>query len=87
MTVLVSIGLVVIDVVTPTAFPWAVFHVVGMAAGVWLHWFLAVRRASDNYHRSGFGVGLGRVALDEHADGGLEGPPAALVVTDHAGGI
>jgi len=48
ITVVVCIGLVLLNVFVASEFPWAVFPVLGMAIGVGVHWYFGVRHGDEN---------------------------------------
>ena len=47
ITLLVAIGLVVLNVTVATGFPWSAFAVGGMAIGVFMHWYFGYVRGDE----------------------------------------
>lgn len=47
ITLLVSIGLVVLNITVASEFPWAIFPVVGMGIGLFAHWYFGMQRAEE----------------------------------------
>lgn len=43
VTVVVSLGLIALNVFVASEFPWAIFPVVGMGIGVFVHWYFGVK--------------------------------------------
>jgi hypothetical protein len=51
VTVLVTLVLVAVNVFVVPAFPWSVFPALGMAIGVWFHWYFGVRHGDQVVNR------------------------------------
>jgi hypothetical protein len=47
VTVLVLATLILINVTVADEFPWAIFPVVGMSVGVWIHWYFGVAHSDE----------------------------------------
>jgi hypothetical protein len=46
-TVIVCIGLVILNITVASEFPWSIFPVIGMAIGVAAHWYFGVRHGDE----------------------------------------
>jgi len=51
VTVLVCLGLAVVNVFVAPEFPWAIFPALGMSLGVWFHWFFGVQHGDEFIRR------------------------------------
>jgi hypothetical protein len=51
ITVVVLIGLIVLNVTVASEFPWAIFPVVGMSIGLFMHWYFGVARGEEMMRR------------------------------------
>lgn len=51
LTLLVCIGLVLLNIFVASEFPWAIFPVLGMSVGVGFHWYFGVRRGDEFLRR------------------------------------
>ena len=51
VTVVVCLGLVLVNILVAPEFPWAVFPVFGMSAGVCFHWYFGVRHGDEFMRR------------------------------------
>jgi hypothetical protein len=51
VTILVCIGLAMVNVFVASEFPWAVFPALGMSLGVWFHWNFGVRHGEQFVQR------------------------------------
>ena len=51
ITAVVCVGLVTLNVVVASEFPWAIFPVVGMSIGLLAHWYFGVVRSDDMVRR------------------------------------
>jgi peptidoglycan/LPS O-acetylase OafA/YrhL len=47
VTVAVAVVLAVVNVFVAPEFPWAIFPALGMALGVWFHWYFGVRHGEE----------------------------------------
>lgn len=47
ITVLVAIGLIVLNITVATEFPWSIFPVVGMTIGLAAHWYFGLRHGDE----------------------------------------
>ena len=47
ITAVVCVGLVLLNVLVASEFPWAIFPVLGMAIGVAAHWYFGVRHGDE----------------------------------------
>ena len=50
-TVVVVVALVLVNVFVSSGFRWAIFPAVGMALGVWAHWYFGVRHGDELMRR------------------------------------
>ena len=51
ITAVVCIGLVLLNVLVASEFPWAIFPVVGMSMGLAAHWWFGVRHLDETMTR------------------------------------
>lgn len=51
ITVIVMVGLVVLNVAVADEFPWSVFPVAGMGIGLLAHWWFGYRRLDETMRR------------------------------------
>ena len=51
VTVVVCLGLVLVNIFVASEFPWAVFPALGMSIGVWFHWYFGVRHGDEFMRR------------------------------------
>jgi len=51
VTVLVCLGLAVVNVFFASEFPWAIFPALGMSLGVWFHWYFGVQHGDEFIRR------------------------------------
>ena len=47
VTVLVLVALILINATVADEFPWAIFPIVGMSFGVWIHWYFGVAHSDE----------------------------------------
>jgi hypothetical protein len=51
VTAFVVVGLVALNVLVASEFPWSVFPAFGMSLGLWFHWHFGVRHGDDLMRR------------------------------------
>lgn len=47
ITILVAIGLIVLNITVATEFPWSIFPVLGMTIGLTAHWYFGIRLGDE----------------------------------------
>ena len=58
VTVVLSVGLAVVNAFVAPEFPWSIFPFVGMSIGVWFHWYFGVHRGEEALRRHQLDVEL-----------------------------